>query len=169
MKDLSQVAGLKKLTEFYDDPTTDIIISKETKNKISSDPNINDYNRKAFQYNTYLPMPLIYFNSDDGLVLKFGIDWTTHGFRKERFKTKYGFDVRWGTQGSVSLSGKISWAEVLGKWDFSLSGIYADVLKSPVVAYPLRALDCCLMSVGAACAIICDEDTAMKLTKTNYL
>jgi acetyl-CoA C-acetyltransferase len=40
-----------------------------------------------------------------------------------------------------------------------------DVLKSPVVAYPLRALDCCLMSVGAACAIICDEKTAIKLTK----
>ena len=39
-----------------------------------------------------------------------------------------------------------------------------DVLKSPVVAYPLRALDCCLMSVGAACAIICDEATALELT-----
>jgi acetyl-CoA C-acetyltransferase len=42
-----------------------------------------------------------------------------------------------------------------------------DVLKSPVVAYPLRALDCCLMSVGAACAVICDEDTAIKLTKNS--
>jgi acetyl-CoA C-acetyltransferase len=42
-----------------------------------------------------------------------------------------------------------------------------DVLNSPVVAYPLRALDCCLMSVGAACAIICDEATAMKLTKNS--
>ena len=40
-----------------------------------------------------------------------------------------------------------------------------DVLNSPVVAYPLRALDCCLMSVGAACAILCDEDTAVQLTK----
>ncbi len=40
-----------------------------------------------------------------------------------------------------------------------------DVINSPVVAYPLRALDCCLMSVGAACAIICDEDTATELTK----
>jgi acetyl-CoA C-acetyltransferase len=40
-----------------------------------------------------------------------------------------------------------------------------DVLKSPVVAYPLRALDACLMSVGAACAIICDEETAIKLTQ----
>ena len=42
-----------------------------------------------------------------------------------------------------------------------------DVLKSPVVAYPLRALDCCVMSVGAACAIICDEDTAVKLTRNS--
>ncbi len=39
-----------------------------------------------------------------------------------------------------------------------------DVLNSPVVAYPLRALDCCLMSVGAACAILCDEKTAFQLT-----
>lgn len=40
-----------------------------------------------------------------------------------------------------------------------------DVLASPVVAEPLRALDCCLMSVGAACAIICDEKTALEMTR----
>ena len=42
-----------------------------------------------------------------------------------------------------------------------------DVLNSPVVAYPLRALDCCLMSVGAACTILCDEETASKLTQNS--
>ena len=42
-----------------------------------------------------------------------------------------------------------------------------DVLASPVVAYPLRALDCCLMSVGAACAILCDEATAVRLTRSS--
>ncbi len=42
-----------------------------------------------------------------------------------------------------------------------------DVLVSPMVADPLRALDCCLMSVGAACAILCDEDTAVELTKNS--
>lgn len=40
-----------------------------------------------------------------------------------------------------------------------------DVLHSPVVAYPLRVLDCCLMSVGAACAILCDEDTASQMVE----
>jgi acetyl-CoA C-acetyltransferase len=44
-----------------------------------------------------------------------------------------------------------------------------DVLNSPVVAYPLRALDCCLMSVGAACAILADKETAYALTDTPQL
>jgi acetyl-CoA C-acetyltransferase len=39
-----------------------------------------------------------------------------------------------------------------------------DVKNSPIVAYPLRALDCCLMSVGAACCIVADEKTAYELT-----
>jgi acetyl-CoA C-acetyltransferase len=44
-----------------------------------------------------------------------------------------------------------------------------DVLASPVVAYPLRALDCCLMSAGAACAILADKETAYALTDTPQL
>ena len=44
-----------------------------------------------------------------------------------------------------------------------------DVLNSPVVAYPLRALDCCLMSVGAACGIFCDKETAYALTDNPLL
>ncbi len=38
-----------------------------------------------------------------------------------------------------------------------------DVLNSPVVASPLHALDCCLMSVGAACMVLADEKTAFEL------
>jgi len=39
-----------------------------------------------------------------------------------------------------------------------------DVINSPIVADPLRVLDCCLMSVGSACGIVCDEKTAYELT-----
>jgi len=39
-----------------------------------------------------------------------------------------------------------------------------DVKNSPIIAYPLRALDCCLMSVGAACCIVAEEKTAYELT-----
>ena len=39
-----------------------------------------------------------------------------------------------------------------------------DVEKSPIVADPLRFYDACLMSVGVACILLCDEETAYKLT-----
>jgi acetyl-CoA C-acetyltransferase len=39
-----------------------------------------------------------------------------------------------------------------------------DVLNSPMSAYPLRFLECCAMSVGSAAVLLCDEDTAYKLT-----
>ena len=39
-----------------------------------------------------------------------------------------------------------------------------DVLNSRISAYPLRFLECCAMSVGAACVLVCDEETAYKLT-----
>ncbi|MEE8340905.1 MAG: thiolase domain-containing protein [Candidatus Neomarinimicrobiota bacterium] len=44
-----------------------------------------------------------------------------------------------------------------------------DVINSPIVAYPLRALDCCLMSVGAAGIILADEKTAFELTDNPLL
>ena len=44
-----------------------------------------------------------------------------------------------------------------------------DVLNSPVVAEPLRALDCCLMSVGSACAVLADRETAYAMTDNPLL
>lgn len=44
-----------------------------------------------------------------------------------------------------------------------------DVINSPVVAHPLHALDCCLMSVGAAGVILADEKTAYELTDNPLL
>ncbi len=44
-----------------------------------------------------------------------------------------------------------------------------DVINSPVVAHPLRTLDCCLMSVGAAGVILADEKTAYELTDNPLL
>lgn len=41
-----------------------------------------------------------------------------------------------------------------------------EVLASPMSAYPLRFLECCAMSVGSAAVLLCDEETAYKLTDT---
>ncbi|MGC8610561.1 MAG: thiolase C-terminal domain-containing protein [Thermoplasmata archaeon] len=44
-----------------------------------------------------------------------------------------------------------------------------DVLNSEKISYPLKRLDCCLMSDGAAVAILAEESLAKKLTKKPVL
>lgn len=39
-----------------------------------------------------------------------------------------------------------------------------EVLNSRMSAYPLRFLECCAMTAGAACVLLCDEEMAYKLT-----
>jgi len=39
-----------------------------------------------------------------------------------------------------------------------------EVLNSPMSAYPLRFLECCAMSVGSACVLLCSERLAKQLT-----
>lgn len=41
-----------------------------------------------------------------------------------------------------------------------------EVLNSPMSAYPLRFLECCAMTAGAATVLLCDEEMAYKLTDT---
>ncbi len=41
-----------------------------------------------------------------------------------------------------------------------------EVLASPISAYPLHFLECCAMTAGAACVLLCDEEMAYKLSDT---
>jgi len=99
---------------------TKLNLGPESKNKTSDDPGVNLYDRKSFKYNTYLPMPSIGYSSDDGLLASFGIDWTTHGFRKEGYKSKRGFYVQAGTFGNIQLGVHGLWNDLIGHWDAGL-------------------------------------------------
>ncbi len=44
-----------------------------------------------------------------------------------------------------------------------------DVLNAPMVAYPLGLLDCCGVSDGAACAIVCSPEFAQKLGRQDVV
>jgi len=61
------------------------------KNRRSSDPLVNEYNRKEFKYNLLAPLVIGNFNVDDGIFLGGGFLATTHGFRKEPFKARHLF------------------------------------------------------------------------------
>jgi len=40
-----------------------------------------------------------------------------------------------------------------------------EVLASPISAYPLHFLECCAMTAGAACVLLCNEEMAYKLSE----
>lgn len=53
--DSSIVKGPRKHTIIYDNESTVVSLSAESKNKISDDPGVNYYNRKSFMYNVLAP------------------------------------------------------------------------------------------------------------------
>ena len=124
INDQSVVSGPGKHTIIYDNRSTALNLGSESRNRCSDDPGINLYDRKAFEYNSYFPMPLIYYSSDDGFVGSFGLNFTTRGFRKEEYKGKYDLFLRAGTVGNVQLGVQGQWKEVMGRWDVGVKADY---------------------------------------------
>jgi len=122
--DQSGVSSTGKYTFIYDTESTLLNLGSASKNLTSDDPGINLYDRTAFKYNTYFPIPLIYYSSDDGLVGSLGINWTRHGFRKEPFKSKHDFHLRAGTVGNVQIGMENRWRELMGQWDAGFDAEY---------------------------------------------
>ncbi|MFC2115779.1 hypothetical protein ACFLTU_04850 [Bacteroidota bacterium] len=124
ISDNSTVKGLGKHTIIYDNESTVLNLGNETKNKTSNDPEINRYDRKSFKYNTYLPKPLISYSRDDGFVASAGLNLTTHGFRKEEYKSIHDFYLRAGTLGNVQFGAKNHWKDIMGDWDVGINADY---------------------------------------------
>jgi hypothetical protein len=108
------------LTYFYDlEGQGEIVNWNNVKNRISDDPAVNIYDRKAFKYNRLAPLIYGNYNVDDGVFIGGGFAKITHGFRKDPFKNRHIFLA---TIAPLTLSfnfmyqGKFT--EVFGKWDF---------------------------------------------------
>ncbi len=65
----------------------------DLRNKLSSDSNVNKFERLGFKYNHSLPMLSIGYNPDDGLSLGLGMRITRQGFRKEPYKSLNEFSI----------------------------------------------------------------------------
>jgi len=124
INDESSVNGGRKHTIVYDTESTVLNLGSEAKNNISDDPGVNVYDRTSFKYNTYFPVPLIFYSSDDGLVGSLGLNWTRHGFRKEEFKSKHDFYLRAGTVGNVQIGMQNRWRTIMGEWDVGFDADY---------------------------------------------
>ncbi|MBC6991957.1 hypothetical protein [Hymenobacter sp. BT491] len=127
--DESQVAGLRTLTKVYDVPTTEMKLSKESDNHTSARPDINRYDREAFEYDGYNPRGAITYNRNDGFGISAGFDIVSQGFRKPNYKNLYGFDVRGSSNGNFEVALNTRHRYAIGKWDIGARTEYGNFFQ----------------------------------------
>lgn len=84
----------------------------------SDDKSVNEYNRREFKYNMLAPLIFGNFNVDDGIFLGGGFLATTHGFRKDPFKTRHLFLGSYAINtSSFNFNYKAEFTHLIGKWN----------------------------------------------------
>ncbi len=116
-----------------------LVYEKSKKGKIEKGANtevitvknkeLYNYNRTAFKYSTYFPLPYIFFNSDDGLIFSLGVDFTFHVFNKKEFGSKHGLRFTGTTSGSISLTYSGRFHQFIDDLDLLLDGFYSNPVR----------------------------------------
>ena len=95
--------------------------------KLSDDPAINRYDRKAFKYDILMPLVTGALNPDDGLFLGGGFSYTKNGWRKEPFAARHTFTaITAFATGSFQFNYSGDYTDVLGKWDLNTSALWQE-------------------------------------------
>ena len=112
----------------YDNKNGIVFEGNKVRNHTSDDPNINDYDRKAYEYNKIAPKNTIIYNIDDGIFVGTGFSTIVHGFRKKPYQSHHMLQGSYAikTQ-SFNIRYEGRFPRLIGKWDLELD---ADV-KSP--------------------------------------
>jgi len=125
--DQSFVNGPSKKTLIYEkDPESKIIKGKETRTVNSWNDKVYEYDRHAFAYNTYFPLPYMSYNSDDGLILGLGVSFTRQKFGKEDFASKHKLSLKGSTSGNFQFSYDAELHHLIHKWDLVYFGLLAN-------------------------------------------
>jgi hypothetical protein len=101
---------------------------RKLKTQFSSNPAVNEFDRKAFQYPRLAPLLYGNFNFDDGLFVGGGFLRTQHGFRKKPYKSQHVFLASHALlTESYNFTYKGNFNQVLNQWGLEVK---AD-LKAP--------------------------------------
>lgn len=116
--DSSLVTRRKFQTIVYDTPDNTFFFNPHTKNKVSTNPEVNHYDRKAFHYDIVSPVLALNFNPDDGIFLGGGGQSVKHGFRKSPYKSKQVFKGNYAfLTNSFNFLYFGEFNDVFGDWD----------------------------------------------------
>lgn len=127
--DESKVGGAGKKTMIYDSKEeNNLTLGTEAKDKTSNNPVKNTYDRRSkdFEYNYAMPLPVIAFNPDDGLLLGAAIKYFDYGFQKDPYASTHLFalDYALATEG-INLKYNGEFIQALGKWDVTLDAKFS--------------------------------------------
>jgi hypothetical protein len=123
--DRSAVRGAARNTWVYDTRQGNTLsLGGEARDRTAYRKTVNDYDRKAFQYNHLGPLASVQFNPDDGLFLGAGLLYRTHGFRKSPYATQH------------RLAGNYAFAT--SAYHFDYRGDFVDVLGGLDLGVDLR-------------------------------
>lgn len=121
ISDSSRVAGLNHKTLVYDlKKNTTVNESSETALRLSSNVEVNDYNRTAFKYDKLMPLLSFQYNRDDGIFVGGGFLYTKHGWRKEPWSQHHSLraNLAFSTL-AFNLYYSGTFRHVIGKWDWT--------------------------------------------------
>ncbi|MFN7120019.1 MAG: hypothetical protein ACK4TA_24710, partial [Saprospiraceae bacterium] len=123
--DNSDVAEQSMRTIVYDAKAekSKLEIKQETKVRITNDPFLNTYVRRApdYEYNYGFHFPVINANPDDGLLAGVNAQYVTYGFKKSPYSTRHTLSARYAfeTSGwSFRYTGEF--INIFRRWDLSL-------------------------------------------------
>ncbi len=88
--------------------------------RLSADPAINNYDRKAFKYDILMPIANVQFTPDDGVFFGAGFIYTKHAWRKIPYASKHTFLGNFSADTEAfnfKYSG--SFTDVIWKWSFN--------------------------------------------------
>jgi hypothetical protein len=117
IRDASTVKSLRKQTLVYDSPDTKLELGPESRNLTSNEPRKNQYNRQAFEYNSYNPGASILYNISDGFGITGGINYKRQRFGKPDYGSLYSINARATQNGNLQLTTDFVWRQALNKWD----------------------------------------------------
>ncbi len=126
IKDRSKVGGSGKKTLVYEHSEKgEIELGDAAKRAYSVNESAYDYERTAYAYNSYLPLPYIAYNADDGFLASLGIQFTTQKYGKQPYSTKHGLRAVAATSGTYSVGYGARFHQVYHNWDVVVIGYLA--------------------------------------------
>ena len=119
--DSSAVKQGGKKTLVYDDMRKNTVIpSQETKDKRTPISRYNIYDRRGYdsEYNMMIPIPIIGYNPDDKFMFGADINYVTHGFKKVPYSSqqRFGASYAFGTQ-AFDVRYRGDFLSVIKEWD----------------------------------------------------